>query len=175
MVLYGYLTGSPAPVTWCGQSWRNAAGQLRRTCIIFRRILCTTHKFNKRQVCKYKNVKPEICTRTDTTHNSFIHNLYYRIVWTPPHVRRPAVHLTTKRQILYFQTHTTDQFKRRAGDTLHCTSDCSQMHSFTHINLPHYALHKPNHLPSYVAIWLHQTQDGCRQLFSGCVLLGTTF
>jgi len=75
-----------------------------------------------------------------------------------PLARRRAGHLTTKRQILYFHTHKTDQFKRRAGDTLHCTTNCSQMHSLTHKSLPHDALNKPNLLPKYLAIWLHRTQ-----------------
>ena len=55
----------------------------------------------------------------------------------------------------YFYTHTTGQFKRRAGDILLYTSNCSQMHSLTHIKLPHYALHTTAQSPSYLTVWLH--------------------
>jgi len=76
MVLYGYL---PAPQR---QSRDAASPGTTQPGVTFLRILCTTHKYNKRQVCKYQNVKPEMCTRTDTMHNGFT-SLYCRMVLTP--------------------------------------------------------------------------------------------
>jgi hypothetical protein len=94
--------------------------------------------------------------------------------------RRPAVHLTTKRQILYLHTrtrthkHTHTRTRKRRAAT-HYTALKLQPNALAHAHKSsHYALHKPNKLPISLFNYTEH-KIWRRRLFGGCVLLGTTF
>ena len=118
------LTGSPAPITWCGQSWYNAAGQIRRTCFTLCRVVCITHEYNKRHLYKYENVRPG-CSHVQTQ-GTTSHTLYSRTVWTDFLHSQAHRQLTlqSKRQLLHFYTQYTN-VSDVAADRLHDTSNCS--------------------------------------------------
>lgn len=107
-------------------------------------------------------------------HNSFIHSVFYHIVRTPSLARRPAAHLTTKRQILLFHTHNRPiqttcwrhitlhvKLQPNALIDSHKSPSLRTTHTCTIAKLPH-------------CLTSRKIRHGCYQLSGGCVLLGTT-
>ena len=160
MVLYGYLTAPQRQSRDAANPGTTQADRLEEHALRFVVFFVQLTNIINGKSANTKTWSRK-CAHVQTQRTTASYSLYCRIVWTPFTSRKAngssPYNQTTN--ITFPHTHTTDQFKRRAGDTLRCTSNCSQTHSLTYINLPHYALQKPTQLPNYLAIWLHRTQD----------------